>query len=116
MCVFVCVYVCVFVCVHVLACGRAGAHEDGADMRHETRYEAPSGDAGMSDNITDQHRLFGRNGSAPGEFNYPQGLACLLDGNMVVVDSGNDRAQCVTPHGVVVWCVGSKDTHYGDMR
>ena len=34
-----------YVCVP--ACARAGGHEHGADMRHETRYEAPSGDAAM---------------------------------------------------------------------
>ena len=82
-------------------------------MRHETRYEAPSGDAGMFINIIGQHRLIGQKGRAPGEFNCPNGLAYLRDGNMVAADWGNHRVQRFTRDGEVVWCVGSKGSGEG---
>ena len=85
-------------------------------MRHETRYEAPSGDAGMFIKIIGQHRLLGQQGRAPGEFIGPRGLAYLRDGNMVAADRENHRVQRVTRDGEVVWCVGSLGSGEGQFN
>ena len=47
----------------------------------------PSGTAGL---------IFGQNGSANGQFSFPQGIAFAPDGTLLVDDSGNDRIQRFT--------------------
>jgi sugar lactone lactonase YvrE len=37
--------------------------------------------------------IFGQNGSAPGDFSFPQGIAFAPDGTLLVDDSGNDRIE-----------------------
>ncbi len=37
---------------------------------------------------------FGKRGSEPGEFNYPNGLAVSADGILYVCDTKNNRVQC----------------------
>ena len=40
--------------------------------------------------------IFGSNGSGPGQFSFPQGIAFAPDGTLLVDDSGNDRIQRFT--------------------
>jgi DNA-binding beta-propeller fold protein YncE len=39
-------------------------------------------------------------GSEPGRFQYPQGIAASVSGEIFVADSGNNRIQVFTPDGV----------------
>jgi DNA-binding beta-propeller fold protein YncE len=66
---------------------------------------------------------WGSEGSGPGQFNQPKGLALDLDGNVYVADSGNDRIQMFDPDGVFLGSMGnshslnnpegvSVDSHY----
>ena len=60
--------------------------------------------------INDEKRIrqFGKLGSGQLQFQYPAGMAVLPDGNIVVVDRGNDRLQVLTSEGAFVSSVGSK--------
>ena len=44
-------------------------------------------------------RKWGTPGSGPGELKNPAGIICDAGGNVIVVDSGNDRLQVFTPDG-----------------
>ena len=53
-------------------------------------------------------RSFGPEGSAPGQFLYPCGVAVDRAGNILVVDGGNHRIQKFTADGKFIASVGSK--------
>ena len=53
-------------------------------------------------------RSFGQSGSAPGQFQYPCGVAVDRADNILVVDNGNHRIQKFTAEGKFVAIVGSK--------
>ena len=53
-------------------------------------------------------RLFGQKGSAPGQFQYPRGVAMDRADNILVVDNGNHRIQKFTAEGKFMTSVGSK--------
>ena len=48
-----------------------------------------------------------RPGSGPGQLKGPAGLVCESNGNIIVVDSGNDRLQVFTPEGKFWRSVGT---------
>jgi DNA-binding beta-propeller fold protein YncE len=56
-------------------------------------------------------RSFGRQGSAPGEFQHPHGIALGPDGDVYVADRGNARVQAFTPEGIVRRTFASTDEH-----
>jgi uncharacterized protein (TIGR03663 family) len=60
--------------------------------------------------------IFGKQGSGPGEFNEPRGLAVDSGGNLFVVDSKNNRIQKLAPDGrsLAVW--GKEGTGPGDFK
>jgi RHS repeat-associated protein len=51
---------------------------------------------------------FGAPGSGPGDFNEPKGIAAAENGNVWVVDSGNDRVQEFGPSGQYITEFGEK--------
>jgi len=51
-------------------------------------------------------RRWGKTGSGPGELMRPAGLVCDSTGNIIVVDSGNDRLQVFSGDGKVLAQVG----------
>ena len=53
-------------------------------------------------------RSFGQEGSAPGQFLSPRGVAVDRAGNILVVDEGNHRIQKFTADGKFIASVGSK--------
>ena len=50
--------------------------------------------------------IVGSQGSGPGQFNRPLGVAVDAEGNLVVADTGNDRVQVLRPDGSHVRTIG----------
>ena len=55
-------------------------------------------------------RSLGTRGSGPGQFRYPRGVAVDDDGNILVVDYGNNRIQKFTGRGQFLASVGTRGT------
>lgn len=49
---------------------------------------------------------WGKRGRAPGEFDFPNGIAISKDGNIYVSDGNNTRLQAFSPKGDILWTVG----------
>jgi len=58
---------------------------------------------------------FGRQGSAPGEFNYPGHVAVAPDGTLIVDDALNFRVQRLSPEGAPLGAFGQKGDAAGDF-
>lgn len=56
-------------------------------------------------------RVIGRNGSEPGQFDVPVGLAIDRVGNLFVCDVGNKRVQALTPQGAFITEFGMEYQH-----
>ena len=54
-----------------------------------------------------EKKSFGSNGSAPGQFNYPEGVAIDGEGSILICDYGNHRIQQFSPTGEHLKTVGS---------
>ena len=61
-------------------------------------------------------RFFGRDGTGPGEFKQPMGIACGPGGTVLVVDSGNGRVQVLDVGGACLRCVGSQGSGQGQLN
>jgi DNA-binding beta-propeller fold protein YncE len=61
-------------------------------------------------------RRWGKPGSGPGELRNPAGAICNADGNLIVVDSGNDRLQVFTPEGKVLAQYGKSGSGEGEFN
>ena len=65
--------------------------------------------------------IFGQNGSAPGDFSFPQGIAFAPDGTLLVDDSGNDRIerfslQAGNSSATLVATYGQSGSAVGDLN
>jgi DNA-binding beta-propeller fold protein YncE len=60
-------------------------------------------------------REFGKQGSAPGEFNQPGGIAFGLDGTLYVADQANQRIQRLSPEGVPISTWGRHGSKVGEF-
>ena len=57
---------------------------------------------------------FGKAGTGPGEFSFPNGIAADSKGNIYVADSGNGRVQAFDRTGTLLWAIG-RGTGKGDL-
>jgi DNA-binding beta-propeller fold protein YncE len=75
-----------------LAFDRAGNFyvTDVSDGEHSIFVYSPTGDL---------KRVLGREGTAPGEFSFPNGVVTDANGNIYVADSNNGRVQIFDPSG-----------------
>jgi predicted membrane-bound mannosyltransferase/DNA-binding beta-propeller fold protein YncE len=55
--------------------------------------------------------IIGSNGSLPGQFQHPHGLAISADGSLYIADTDNNRVQHISPQGEVIKTWGT----YGDI-
>jgi uncharacterized protein (TIGR03663 family) len=60
--------------------------------------------------------LWGKQGSAPGDFNEPRGLATDKDGNVYVADVKNNRIQKLAPNGTVITSWGGEGNGQGQFK
>jgi DNA-binding beta-propeller fold protein YncE len=60
--------------------------------------------------------VFGQKGSSPGEFNEPRSLAVDSAGNLLVMDTKNNRVQKLTPAGQVITTWGSQGDGPGQFK
>src|SRR6202035_143302 len=61
-------------------------------------------------------RKWGTTGSGDGQLLRPAGLACEKNGNVIVVDSGNNRLQVFTPEGKLVATCGKAGSGEGEFN
>src|SRR5262249_25144273 len=61
-------------------------------------------------------RKWGTLGSGPGELKNPAGIICDAGGNVIVVDSGNDRLQVFTPDGKALTQCGRNGSGEGEFN
>src|SRR5262249_21299986 len=61
-------------------------------------------------------RKWGTPGSGPGELKNPAGIICDAGGNVIVVDSGNDRLQVFTPDGKALTQYGRNGNGEGEVN
>ena len=59
---------------------------------------------------------FGKTGSGDGELLRPAGMVCEKNGNVIVVDSGNNRLQVFTPEGKLVAKCGKAGIGDGEFN
>ena len=57
-------------------------------------------------------RTIGSQGTGPGQFNNPSGVAISPDGELYVSDHDNGRVQVLTPQGVYIREFGNEQLHY----
>ena len=62
------------------------------------------------------HARWGKTGSGDGELLRPAGLVCDANGNLIVVDSGNNRLQVFTPDGKFVAKYGKAGSGDGEFN
>ncbi|HUI25171.1 MAG TPA: flippase activity-associated protein Agl23 [Candidatus Kryptonia bacterium] len=60
--------------------------------------------------------IWGKQGSAPGDFNEPRGLAIDGSGNIYVIDSKNDRVQKLGPDGRSLLAWGKEGNGPGEFK
>ncbi|MHC4712907.1 MAG: NHL repeat-containing protein [Planctomycetota bacterium] len=61
-------------------------------------------------------RKLGEAGEEPGEFQRPQALCCLANGDLLVADAVNHRIQKFAPSGEFVGAYGAPGTGAGELR
>src|SRR5437660_1081776 len=61
-------------------------------------------------------RQWGTFGSAPGQFNWPRGIAADTTGCVYVCDSGNDRVEKFAPDGTFLRSWGGYGTGPGELK
>ena len=61
-------------------------------------------------------RKWGKTGSGDGELQRPAGIAVEKNGNVIVVDSGNNRLQVFTPEGKLVAQCGKAGSGDGEFN
>jgi DNA-binding beta-propeller fold protein YncE len=61
-------------------------------------------------------RSWGKSGSGDGELSRPAGLACEKNGNLIVVDSGNNRLQVFSPEGKFIAKCGKAGSGDGEFN
>ena len=57
----------------------------------------------------------GGKGTAPGQFDFPHGIAADNNGNILVADTNNGRIEKFSPNGTFIASIGMKGTGYGQL-
>jgi RHS repeat-associated protein len=96
---------------------------NGVSLTHKTTYSPTTGaetEASMPANQSEATGAtysfsFGSEGDGSGQFNHPGGVAIEPDGNLLVLDSGNDRVEEFSGKGEFIKAFGSKGSGEGQF-